>query len=203
MPEHRPVARAEAKTKVEAEAAERAGLRQAFQDLLHCNFVIVDTPGSDSFLSHLAHENADTLITPMNDSFLDIDMLARINRERREVLAPSPYSQMVWENNNRRVMAGRPPVDWIVMRNRLTHIEARNKREIAGLMNQLAQRIGFRVAPGFGERVIFRELFLKGLTVLDLAADDPDHPYNPSHESARAEIQYLLEAIGLAQPVPA
>ncbi len=203
IPEHRHIERTEAKTKADAEVRERAKLRQAFEDLMPCNFVVIDTPGSDSYLSHLAHQNADTLLTPLNDSFVDIDMLARIDRERREVLAPSPYSKMVWENNNRRVIAGRPPVDWIVMRNRLTHIESRNKREIAGLMTQLAQRIGFRVAPGFGERVIFRELFLKGLTVLDKEAEAPGMPPNPSHESARSEINTLLEAIGLTQAAQA
>jgi chromosome partitioning protein len=203
MPEHRRVARAESKNKAEAEAAERASLRQAFEELMHCNFIVIDTPGSDTYVSQLAHENADTLITPLNDSFVDIDMIARIDRARREVLAPSPYSKMVWENNNRRVMAGRPPLDWIVLRNRLAHIDARNKREIAGLMEQLAQRIGFRLAPGFGERVIFRELFLRGLTVLDIGGEDPDLPSSPSHESARQEVQGLLDAIGLTQPAPA
>ncbi len=203
MPEHRRIERAENKNKAEAEAAERASLRQAFEDLMHCNFIVIDTPGSDTYVSQLAHENADTLITPLNDSFVDIDMIARIDRARHEVLAPSPYSKMVWENNNRRVMAGRPPLDWIVLRNRLAHIDARNKREIAGLMEQLAQRIGFRLAPGFGERVIFRELFLRGLTVLDIGGNDPDLPPNPSHESARQEVQGLLDAIGLTQPAPA
>ena len=200
MPEHRHIERAAAKTKTDSDVRERAKLQQAFQDLMPCNFVVIDTPGSDSYLSRLAHQNADTLVTPLNDSFVDIDMLARIDRERREVLAPSPYSKMVWENNNLRVMAGRPPVDWIVVRNRLAHIESRNKREIAGLMSQLAQRIGFRVAPGFGERVIYRELFLKGLTVLDIVAENPDLPPNPSHESARLEVRNLLEAIGVTQP---
>jgi len=203
MPGHRHIERADTKTKAEAEMRERANLQQAFQDLASRNFIVIDTPGSDSYLSRLAHQNADTLITPLNDSFVDIDMLARIDREKREVLAPSPYSKMVWENNNRRVVAGRPPVDWIVMRNRLTHIESRNKREIAGLMSQLAQRIGFRVAPGFGERVIFRELFLKGLTVLDIEGENPGLPPNPSHVSARAEVNTLLEVIGLAQPTQA
>ncbi len=202
MPKHRHIERGGDKTKTSAEERGRAKLRQAFQDLADCNFVIIDTPGSDTYLSHLAHQNADTLITPLNDSFVDIDMLARIDRERREVQAPSPYSKMVWENNNRRVVAGLPPVDWIVMRNRLTHIESRNKREIAGLMTQLAQRIGFRVAPGLGERVIFRELFLKGLTVLDDAAQDPGQPPKPSHISARAEIDALLETIGLVHTAP-
>ena len=152
MPEHRDVARAEADSRTEAEEEERKRLDSVCADLGACQFIVIDTPGSDVTFSRLAHEMADALITPLNDSFLDIDVLARIDRQRREVLAPSAYSQMVWEQNNRRVIAGRPPIDWIVMRNRLTHIDARNKREIAGLMMQLAQRIGFRLAPGFGER---------------------------------------------------
>ena len=200
MPTHRHVERSDAKTRAQAEDEERARFDQVFGELSGCGFIVIDTPGSDAFLSRLAHENADTLITPLNDSFVDIDMIAHINRQRREVLAPSAYSQMVWENNNRRVVAGRPPIDWIVMRNRLTHIEARNKREIAGLMDLLAQRIGFRVAPGFGERVVFRELFLKGLTLLDLSRTDSELTWSPSHDSAKAEIQALLEAIGLARP---
>ena len=171
--------------------------------MAHCNFIVIDTPGSDSYLSRLAHENADTLITPLNDSFLDIDMLAQIDRKRREVLAPSTYSQMVWEQNNRRVLAGQPPIDWVVMRNRLTHIEARNKREIADLLVQLARRIGFRIAPGFGERVVFREMFLNGLTLMDLPEDPPGLPANPSHVSARQEIRALLETIGVMEKAPA
>jgi chromosome partitioning protein len=151
----------------------------------------------------LAHENADTLITPINDSFLDIDVLAQIDRRRREVLAPSTYSQMVWEQNNRRVLAGRPPIDWVVMRNRLSHIEARNKREIADLLIQLARRIGFRLAPGFGERVVFRELFLQGLTLLDLPEEAPGLAPNPSHLAGRAEIRALLQTIGLSETAPA
>ncbi len=144
MPAHRRVARSILETRGEAEAQERGHFQQACAELAGCHFIVVDTPGSDAYLARLAHENADTLITPINDSFLDIDVLARIDRKRREVLAPSTYSQMVWEHNNRRVLAGQPPIDWVVMRNRLSHIEARNKREIADLLIQLARRIGFR-----------------------------------------------------------
>ncbi|MEE8189709.1 MAG: division plane positioning ATPase MipZ [Kiloniellales bacterium] len=203
QPEHRCIEDARLDTRSESEKRERARLRKACGELAHCNFIVIDTPGSDSYLSRLAHENADTLITPLNDSFLDIDVIAQIDRRRREVLAPSTYSLMVWEQNNRRVLAGQPPIDWVVMRNRLTHIEARNKREIADLLTQLARRIGFRLAPGFGERVVFRELFLKGMTLLDLPADDPSLPPNPSHLSARQEIHDLLETIGLVERAPA
>ncbi len=203
IPEHRCVLRSILDVRAEAEAEERARLRQACAELGACDFIVMDTPGSDAHLSRLAHESADTLITPINDSFLDIDVLARIDRKRREVLAPSSYSQMVWEQNNRRVLAGQPAIDWIVMRNRLSHIEARNKREIAGLLSQLGRRIGFRLAPGFGERVVFRELFLKGLTLLDLPEEPvPGLPPNPSHAAGRAEIRMLLQAIGLSEKAP-
>ena len=204
MPEHRCIARSVLETRSAAEAQERARLHQARAELKGGDFIVIDTPGSDSHLSRLAHEIADTLITPINDSFLDIDVLAQIDRRRREVLAPSTYSQMVWEQNNRRVLAGRPPIDWVVMRNRLSHIEARNKREIAGLLIQLARRIGFRLAPGFGERVVFRELFLQGLTLLDLPEEAPPGlAPNPSHLAGRAEIRALLQTIGLSESPPA
>ncbi len=204
MPLHRSVLRSARETRTEAEAEERARLRRAFADLASCDFVVVDTPGSDAHLARLAHEHADTLITPINDSFLDIDVLAQIDRKRREVLAPSRYSQMVWEQNNRRVLSGQPPIDWVVMRNRLSPIEARNKREIAALLIQLARRIGFRLAPGFGERVVYRELFLMGLTLLDLPeAEGPGLPANPSHLAGRAEIRALLQAIGLGETADA
>ena len=204
MPEHRCIARSVLETRSAAEAQERARLHQARAELKGGDFIVIDTPGSDSYLSRLAHESADTLITPINDSFLDIDVLAQIDRRRREVLAPSTYSQMVWEQNNRRVLAGRPPIDWVVMRNRLSHIEARNKREIAALLIQLARRIGFRLAPGFGERVVFRELFLQGLTLLDLPEEAPPGlAPNPSHLAGRAEIRALLQTIGLSEAPPA
>jgi chromosome partitioning protein len=200
MPAHRSVLRSARETRSEAEAEERTRLRRTFADLVGCDFIVIDTPGSDAHLSRLAHEHADTLITPINDSFLDIDVLAQIDRKRREVVAPSRYSQMVWEQNNRRVLSGQPPIDWVVMRNRLSHVEARNKREIAALLTQLARRIGFRLAPGFGERVVYRELFLKGLTMLDLPeAEGPGLPPNPSHMAGRAEIRALLQTIGLNQ----
>ncbi len=204
MPVHRGVLRSGREMRSEAEAEDRTRLRRAFADLANCDFVVVDTPGSDAYLSRLAHEHADTLITPINDSFLDIDVLARIDRRRREVLAPSRYSQMVWEQNNRRVLSGQPPIEWVVMRNRLSHVEARNKREIAALLIQLAQRIGFRLAPGFGERVVYRELFPKGLTILDLPeAEESGLPLNTSHVAGRAEIRELLQTIGLNEAASA
>jgi chromosome partitioning protein len=168
------------------------------------DFLVIDTPGSASALARAGHEVADTLITPINDSFIDIDVLAQIDRDRRTVLAPSVYCKMVWECHNRRVVEERPPLDWIVVRNRLAHIDSRNMRDITALMEALALRLGFRMAPGFGERVVFRELFPSGLTVFDL----PDRPgadsaASTSHRAARAELENLLVSMGLRQTVAA
>jgi chromosome partitioning protein len=197
MPLHRRVERSALGDRGRAEAEDRARVREAFAQLAGCGTVIVDTPGSESYLSRIAHFNADTLITPLNDSFLDIDALAKIDRRRRRALAPSAYSKMIWELNERRRAAGGKAIDWIVMRNRLAHIDARNNREISTLLKQLSERIGFRLEPGFSERVAYRAHFDNGLTLLDLPEDGPESRNNSSHRRARDEIRDLLEAIGL------
>lgn len=199
IPQHHVIERSSADHREQAYAEEERSLQAALDALVDCDFVVIDTPGSDSSLCRLGHSHADTLVTPLNDSLLDVEVLARINPERREVEAPSVYSQLVWEQNNQRVVSGRPPIDWVVLRNRLAHIEARNMREVSALLAILSKRIGFRVAPGVSERVIFRELFLSGLTALDLPAEAG----GSSHASARREINDVLEAIGLFESSPA
>ena len=198
MPEHRRIEPSQAAGRDAAEREERGRLRQALADLAACDFVVVDTPGSDSYLSRLGHANADLLITPLNDSFLDLDVLAEIDRDRREVLAPSAYCRMVWEQRDRRAAHG-GGLDWIVMRNRLAHIDARNNREIADLLTLLSKRIGFRMEHGLSERVVFRELFFKGLTLLDLPEDDAD-ARNSSRRHARREVSDLVQALGVLKP---
>lgn len=200
MPEHRSIPRSQAPTREAAEGEEHARLEEAIAELTCFDFLVVDTPGSDNSLSRLGHTKADTLITPLNDSFLDLDLLARIDPEARRILAPSVYSQMVWEQRQARAAEGRRPIDWIVMRNRLGHVDARSKRNMARLLDELATRIGFRLAPGFGERVIFRELFPKGLTLLDLRERGAGVALNMSHLAARQEVRALMQAIGLAEP---
>ncbi len=185
----------------DAQAETEARFEAALAETTGCQFVIIDAPGQDSPLARLGHYHADTLVTPLNDSFLDIAVLAVLDCRNRQVLAPSHYSQMVWEQNNLRIVNGKPPVDWIVMRNRLTHIEARNKREIADLLVRLGQRLGFRPAAGLGERVIYRELYYQGLTVLDLADDGPAAALTSSQQAACREVQDLLKVIGLGEQV--
>jgi chromosome partitioning protein len=197
LPELRTIDRArDADTRADAESQEREALSAAMDDLSACAFVVIDTPGSDSHLSRLGHTLADTLVTPLNDSFLDLDLLARIDHDAKKILSPSVYSQMVWEQRQARAQAGGRPIDWIVMRNRLSHLDARNKRDVGRLLEQLAKRISFRVAPGFGERVIFRELFPKGLTLLDLRESGTGVNMTMSHMAARQEVRALLSEIG-------
>ena len=187
-------------TREDSEMSERAQLAEALAALSDHDILVIDTPGSDSHLARLGHGAADTLITPLNDSLLDIDVLAKIDTERREVLAPSNYCKLVWEQNNLRVVDGLRPIDWLVLRNRLSSLDARNKRDVGQLLEQLARRIGFRLIAGFGERVIFRQLFLSGLTLMDLPQADLDLAVTGSHEAARREIDDLLQAIGVPEP---
>ena len=198
-PAHRRIDAVQAASRDAAKKDETVLLHAAFADLADCQIVVIDTPGGDSHLSRLGHSHADMLITPINDTLLDVDILAHIDPNRREVRAPSAYCKMVWEQNDRRVSSGRKPIDWVVMRNRLTHIDAHNKRAIADLLDQLAERLGFRLAYGFSERVIFHELFLTGLTVLDLPDDRLRGWSNVSLSHARQEIRNLLLAVGVPE----
>jgi len=159
------------------------------------DFIVIDTPGANTPLSRLAHAAADTLVTPLNDSFVDFDLLANIDPQTFAVTKPSVYSDFVWECRKRRLLARKPALDWIVMRNRLAATDARNKRRVAAALDALARRIGFRVTPGFGERVIYRELFPSGLTVLDLPQPGLDISLSLSHLAARQEVRALATTL--------
>jgi chromosome partitioning protein len=160
------------------------------------DFIIIDCPGSHTRLSQVAHSLADTLITPLNDSFVDFDLLARVDPETGKVKGPSIYSEMVWNARQLRAQAGLKPIDWIVLRNRLGAQAMHNKRKVGAALEDLSRRIGFRVVPGFAERVIFRELFPRGLTVLDLKDTGVDQ-MNLSNVAARQEVRELMKSLRL------
>ena len=167
--------------------------------VLGYDFVVIDTPGSDTHLSRLAHTWADTLLTPLNDSFIDLDLLARIDPETLKIVRPSVYAEAVWKQRQIRSMQGARPVDWIVMRNRLSSLAARNKRDMGTVIEALAKRIGFRTATGLRERVIYRELFLSGLTLLDLKRG-AGPSMTMSHVAARQEVRDLVASLNLPPP---
>ncbi len=160
------------------------------------DFIIIDCPGSHTRLSQVAHSLADTLITPLNDSFVDFDLLARVDPETGKVKGPSIYSEMVWNARQLRAQAGLKPIDWIVLRNRLGAQQMHNKKKVGAALEELSRRIGFRVAPGFSERVIFRELFPRGLTLLDLKDTGVDQ-LNISNVAARQEVRDLMKELRL------
>ena len=162
----------------------------------HSDFILIDCPGSHTRLAQVAHSMADTLITPLNDSFVDFDLLAHVGSDGETILGPSVYSEMVWGARQLRAQAGLDPIDWVVIRNRVGSQAMVNKQKMEAALGKLARRIGFRTAPGFNERVIFRELFPRGLTLLDLR-DTGVRQLNISNLAARQELRDLIKALNL------
>lgn len=161
------------------------------------DFVLVDCPGSDVALARHAHTHADTLITPINDSLLDLDVLGQLDPVSWELVRPGVYASLVWELRQERRRAHKSGIDWLVTRSRLSALADRNKRKMAEVLPQMQKVLGFRVADGFGERVIYRYLFLWGLTVLDLRQSGIDMEMTRSHRAAHDEVVALLASLWL------
>jgi len=202
MPEILRVDASEARDLDDAESEEKAQFERSLSRLKEsCDFVLVDAPGGDTFLSRIAHVNADTLVTPLNDSFVDFDLLGDVNPQTLEVIRPSFYAEMIWNCRKKKAQISRRPIDWVVMRNRMSPLEARNKQKVGASLENLAKRIGFRLAPGLSERVIFRELFPAGLTLLDLTEQGSNISFTMSHVAARQELRDLIIIIRLPELV--
>ena len=166
--------------------------------------VVIDTPGRDDPYARAAMLRADTLVTPINDSFVDLDLIGEVDAETYKIRRPSFYAELVWNSRTQRAKTTGSSVDWVVLRNRLQHIEAKNMRRVGKALDELSRRVGFRVIPGLGERVIYRELFPKGLTLLDLAQIGE---VGLSHIAARQELREMIAGFGLpvegdAEPQP-
>ena len=168
--------------------AERIGALSEANDVL-----VIDTPGRDDDDVRRAISSADTLVTPINDSFVDLDLIGQVDPDTYKVRRPSFYAELVWDARKVRAKADGGTVDWIVLRNRLQHLEARNMKRVAAAMADLAKRVGFRIIPGLTERVIYRELFPKGLTLLDLGAIGQDAGIG--HIAARQELRELVSGL--------
>ena len=203
MPTHRSLEPSGVASVDVARAHDQHAVEKAVTDLSsRHDFIVIDTPGTDNFLSRVGHSYSDTLITPLNDSFIDLDVLAAVDAETHAMIWPSKYAEMVFQvkmQKARRDKSNRT-FDWVVMRNRTGQLDSRNRRAMDAALDKLSGRIGFRLVPGFSERVIFRELFLDGLTLLDLRNPDADVKMNMSHIAARQEIRALMSAIGLEAP---
>lgn len=162
------------------------------------DFIVIDTPGNDSYLMRLAHSMADTLVTPLNDSFIDFDVLGTVDPTTFAVIGESHYSEMVRDARRKRRQLDGASTDWIVVRNRLSMLGSRNKQLVAEGLQQLASRLGFRAIDGFAERVVYRELFPRGLTALDnLDETTLGTRPNMAHVTAREEVTSLLRQLKL------
>ena len=170
--------------------------------MINHDAIVIDAPGSDSQLSRLAHSYADTLITPINDSLVDFDVLAHVDGQEMKIQAPSHYSEMVWEQKKAKAERDQSSFDWMVLRNRISSLDSHNARDVNRLVHELSKRIGFRVVPGLSERVIFRELFLVGLTILDLKDAAGAKALSTSHHTARQEVMSIVNAIGVPLKKP-
>ena len=199
VPRHYSVARVEGRVVQENEAAEFATFAAAITEVEHTHdFVVIDTPGSDSYLMRLAHSMADTLVTPLNDSFVDFDVLGHVDPTTFEVTGASHYAQMVRHARRQRRIVDGGLTDWIVLRNRLALLGSRNKKLVGECLDRLGLRLGFRALEGFSERVVYREFFLRGLTALDnLDQATLGTRPNLSHVTARQEVSTLIETLKL------
>ena len=166
------------------------------------DFLLFDTPGRDDpFARHVA-TRADTLVTPLNDSFVDFDLIGQVDAETFKVRKLSFYAELIWEARKKRAMTtiaqGRREMDWVVVRNRSGHVEMRNMRRLDQALTELSKRVGFRIAQGLSERVIYRELFPSGLTLLDKGQLGE---LGTSHLVARQELRQLVAGLNLPVPV--
>jgi chromosome partitioning protein len=181
------------------ESAEFAQFSTAVSRVERCyDFIVIDTPGTDSYLMRLAHSMADTLVTPVNDSFMDFDVLGTIDPETYVVTGASHYGQMVQDARRKRRQLDGCSTDWIVVRNRLSMHESRNKRRVADVLDGLSFRLGCRSIDGLVERAVYREFFPRGLTALDdLDQANLGTRPNAGHIAARKEVTDLLNQLKL------
>lgn len=163
-------------------------LREAHQ------VVVIDTPGRDDPLARYAATRSNTLVTPINDSFVDFDLIGQVDPENFKVKRLSFYAELMWETRKTRAKTDGVSIDWVVLRNRLHNNEARNQKRVGEALTELSKRVGFRVIPGLSERVIFRELFPSGLTLLDKGHLGD---LGISHIAARQELREMIGGLAL------
>jgi chromosome partitioning protein len=199
MPKHFTVPLASGEVVSDVEGREFRAFAEAVSRTEHgYDFVVVDTAGSNSYLMRVSHAMADTLITPINDSFVDFDVLARVDPETFEIVGVSHYSELVADARRQRKLVDERLMDWVIVRNRLSTLASRNRRQLVKGLQSLSGEIGFRIAEGISERLIFRELFPRGLTALDrLDKDTLGSEPTLSHLSARREIRALIDTLNL------
>ncbi|MCB1438920.1 MAG: AAA family ATPase [Nitratireductor sp.] len=199
MPEHHSLDRSFSDSVLENENSELQQFSTVLKNVERTHdFIVIDTPGHDSYLMRLAHSMADTLVTPLNDSYVDFDVLGKVDPQTGEVHEISHYARMVRDARRHRRSVDNGLLDWVVVRNRLSHLNSRNNSNMLESLRSLSMKLGCRVADGISERVIFRELFPIGLTALDDNAQDAvGMQTSLSHLAARQEVRSLISSLRL------
>ena len=162
-----------------------------------CNYILIDCPGANTNFSIFAHKIADLIITPINDSLIDFDLLGRLDTTSKKIKYASIYSEMIWNVRKYRIGRNLTNTNWVVLRNRMSHLNSKNKKQLDASLLELSKRVGFKIVPGFSERTIFRELFVSGLTLLDVNIIK-DWNLTLSHIAARNEIRGLMNSLGMS-----
>ena len=156
------------------------------------DFIIIDTPGNNNTLSCVAHSFADLIVTPMNDSFIDLDLIAHISGNDLKTARPSIYSSMIWEQKIKKFKRDKKKIEWIIIRNRLSNLDSNNRRSIEKTLNHLSKTLALKIGSGFSERIIYRELFPYGLTLLDVLDNQSIIKITTSHIAARQELRNFI-----------
>ena len=180
------------------DVADAAGLDAALASAAEHDFAVVDTPGADTELARAAHQRADIIVTPMNDSFVDFDVLGVVDPVSLDLVRPGHYSEQVWEARKLKAATTGRGLDWVVLRNRLASADPRNRRRVDERVRALSRKVGFRVLSGLRDRVIYRELFPFGLTVADLGPGVRPVQVSLGHVAARQELRVMMSDLGLA-----
>jgi chromosome partitioning protein len=161
-------------------------------------FVVIDTPASDSYLMRLAHSLADTLVSPVNESFVDVDVFSRVHHDRDRRGLVAHYADLVLEARRKRRLVDNGIIDWVLVRNRSLSIQSNNARQVGMSLQRMSAELQFRVAEGLHDRVIFRELFPIGLTALDpIETAVHNQTLTSSQLSGRREIDTLVQTLRL------
>jgi chromosome partitioning protein len=199
LPYHHALDRGNSENVRDNETMEFGAFADAVAEVEHSyEFVVIDTPASDSYLMRLAHSLADTLVSPVNESFIDVDVFSRVHHDKTQRGQIAHYADLVLDARRKRRLVDHGLIDWVLVRNRMSSIQSNNARQIAVSLSRLAVELQFRPAEGLHDRVIFRELFPIGLTALDPIEEAMRNgTLTSSHISARKEIEALLETLQL------
>ena len=199
MPFHFALARGTSDNVRDNETMEFGAFADAVSRVEHAyEFVVIDTPASDSYLMRLAHSLADTLVSPVNDSYIDVDVFSRVHHDRTRRGEVAHYADLVIEARRKRHLVDHGLIDWVLVRNRIASLQSNNAKQIAISLGRMAGELKFRAAEGLHDRVIFRELFPIGLTALDPIEDAmKSGTLSASQQSARREIEALVDTLQL------